>query len=135
MGKLFEEFKSFALRGNVLDMAVGIILGSAFGKIVSSLVNDIIMPPIGLLLGGINFTDIKIFLKEATANQVAVTINIGNFIQILVDFLIIAFSIFLIVKLFNSLKKKKEEKVIEQPQVSKTEILLEEIRDILKSNK
>lgn len=135
MGKLFEEFKSFALRGNVLDMAVGIILGSAFGKIVSSLVNDIIMPPIGLLLGGINFTDIKIFLKEATANQVAVTINIGNFIQIIVDFLIIAFSIFLIVKLFNSLKKKKEEKVIEQPQVSKTEILLEEIRDILKSNK
>ncbi|ROL58161.1 large-conductance mechanosensitive channel protein MscL [Bacteroidetes/Chlorobi group bacterium Naka2016] len=135
MGKLFEEFKSFALRGNVLDMAVGIILGSAFGKIVSSLVNDIIMPPIGLLLGGINFTDIKIFLKEATANQVAVTINIGNFIQIIVDFLIIAFSIFLIVELFNSLKKKKEEKVIEQPQVSKTEILLEEIRDILKSNK
>lgn len=135
MGKLFEEFKSFALRGNVLDMAVGIILGSAFGKIVSSLVNDIIMPPIGLLLGGINFTDIKIFLKEATANQVAVTINIGNFIQIIVDFLIIAFSIFLIVKLFNSLKKKKEEKIIEQPQVSKIEILLEEIRDILKSNK
>ncbi|QLH54489.1 MAG: Large-conductance mechanosensitive channel [Candidatus Kapaibacterium sp.] len=135
MGKLFEEFKSFALRGNVLDMAVGIILGSAFGKIVSSLVNDIIMPPIGLLLGGINFTDIKIFLKEATANQVAVTINIGNFIQIIVDFLIIAFSIFLIIKLFNSLKKKKEEKVVEQPQVSKTEILLEEIRDILKSNK
>ncbi|MCX7908738.1 MAG: large-conductance mechanosensitive channel protein MscL [Ignavibacteria bacterium] len=133
MKKFFEEFKSFATRGNVLDMAIGIILGAAFGKIVSSLVNDVIMPPIGLLLGGVNFTDIKIILKEATQSQAAVTINIGNFIQVFVDFLIIAFSIFILVKSINIFRKKQETEV-KPSEPSKTETLLEEIRDLLKKN-
>lgn len=132
MKKLINEFKTFAMKGNVLDMAIGIILGTAFGKIVSSLVNDVIMPPIGLLLGGVNFSDIKIILKEAVENQAAVTLNIGNFIQVIVDFLIIAFAIFLFVKSINIFKKKQEEQAQQIPQPSKTETLLEEIRDILK---
>ena len=136
---LLQEFKTFAMRGNVVDMAVGIILGGAFGKIVSSLVSDIIMPPIGLLIGGINFTDIKITLKSAAfdANQhliPAVTLNIGSFIQTMVDFTIIAFAIFLMVKAMNRIQKKKDK----PPSVSlpsNEEKLLTEIRDILKSKK
>ena len=121
--KLLNEFKQFAMRGNVLDMAVGIIIGGAFGKIVSSLVSDIIMPPLGLLIGGVNFTQLAITLKEG------VTINYGNFIQIIFDFLIVAFSIFIVIKLVNSLQRKKEEAPAEPSDEIK---LLTEIRDLLK---
>ncbi|OQC61611.1 MAG: Large-conductance mechanosensitive channel [Bacteroidetes bacterium ADurb.Bin012] len=136
---LLQEFKTFAMRGNVIDMAVGIILGAAFGKIVSSLVNDVIMPPIGLLIGGINFTDIKITLKSAAyngSNQLipAVTLNIGSFIQTLVDFIIIAFAIFMMIKAMNQFHKKKE-KPASVLAPSNEEKLLTEIRDILKTKK
>ena len=128
-----KEFKTFAMRGNVLDMAVGIIIGGAFGKIVSSLVADVIMPPIGMMIGGINFTEWHIKLHEAVleAGQVvkpAVTINIGTFIQTVFDFFIITFSIFLVVKAVNSVNKKKE--AVAAP--TKQEELLTEIRDLLK---
>ena len=132
--KWLQEFKTFAMRGNVLDMAVGIIIGGAFGKIVSSLVADVLMPPLGMLIGGINFTEWKINLHEAVieAGQVikpAVTLNIGNFIQTIFDFTVIAFSIFLVIKAINTFNKKKEE----APAVpSKQEELLTEIRDLLK---
>ena len=131
--KWLNEFKTFAMRGNVLDMAVGIIIGGAFGKIVSSLVADIIMPPIGMLVGGINFTEWNIKLVEAVieAGEVAkpaVTLNIGNFIQTVFDFLIIAISIFLVIKAINTVNKKKE--AVAEP--TKQEELLSEIRDLLK---
>jgi len=131
--KWFNEFKTFAMRGNVLDMAVGIIIGGAIGKIVSSLVADIIMPPIGVLVGGINFTEWKLVLNEAVmeAGEVvkpAVTLNIGNFIQTIFDFAIIAVSIFLMIKAVNTFIKKKE--ATSAP--SKQEELLTEIRDLLK---
>ena len=133
--KWLQEFKTFAMRGNVLDMAVGIIIGGAFGKIVSSLVADVLMPPVGMLIGGINFTEWKINLHEAIveADQVikpAVTLNIGNFIQTIFDFTVIAFSIFLMIKVINTINKKKEEAVPAAP--SKQEELLTEIRDLLK---
>ena len=133
--KWLQEFKTFAMRGNVLDMAVGIIIGGAFGKIVSSLVADVLMPPVGMLIGGINFTEWKINLHEAIveADQVikpAVTLNIGNFIQTIFDFTVIAFSIFLMIKVINTINKKKEEAVPAAP--SKQEELLAEIRDLLK---
>ncbi len=140
--KLITEFKAFAMRGNVVDMAVGIIIGGAFGKIVSSVVADVIMPPIGLLLGGVKFTDLKIELKPAVLNAAgavqtaAVSINYGNFIQTTVDFLIIAFAIFMMIKAMNSLKRKQEEPPVEAPAPpppSKEEVLLTEIRDILKN--
>ncbi|MBN2262140.1 MAG: large-conductance mechanosensitive channel protein MscL [Prolixibacteraceae bacterium] len=135
-----KEFKDFAMRGNVVDMAVGIVIGGAFGKIVSSLVNDLIMPPIGLLLGGVNFTDLKITIKEASVDAAgqainAVTLNWGNFVQVLIDFIIIAFAIFMVIKGMNSLKKKKEEAPAAPPappEPSKEEQLLSEIRDLLK---
>lgn len=132
-----SEFKAFAMRGNVVDMAVGIIIGGAFGKIISSLVNDVIMPPIGVLVGGVDFTELKLQLKEAsvdaTGNAVAaVSINYGQFIQTTIDFLIVAFAIFMVVKLMNSLKKKEAEKPVAPPSPSKEEALLTEIRDILK---
>ena len=135
--KWLKEFKTFAMRGNVLDMAVGIIIGGAFGKIVSSLVADVIMPPIGMLVGGINFTEWKIKLHEAVmeAGQVvkpAVTLNIGNFIQTVFDFMIIAFSIFLVIKAVNSINKKKEEASAKPAAPTKQEELLTEIRDLLK---
>jgi large conductance mechanosensitive channel len=143
MRKFFNEFKTFAMRGNVVDMAVGVILGGAFGKIVSSLVSDIIMPPIGVLLGGVDFTDLKITIKETVLNpdlsvlNPAVTINYGQFIQMVIDFLIIAFAIFIMIKTMNNLTKKKE-KVVETPPTSpeptREEVLLTEIRDILKNN-
>ena len=140
-----KEFKEFIIKGNVVDLAVGIIIGSAFGKIVTSLVSDIIMPPIGLLMGGVNFTDLVIVLKDGVPAQLdekgnvlkeavpAVTINYGNFIQVLVDFTIVAFAVFLLIKAINKLKRKREEAPTEEPQTTKEEILLTEIRDILKS--
>jgi large conductance mechanosensitive channel len=129
---LLNEFKTFAMKGNVIDMAVGIIIGAAFGKIVSSIVADILMPPIGLIIGGVNFANLKIVMKEASGNAPAVTWNYGNFIQTTIDFLIIAFSVFMLIKAINSLKKKKAEEPTAEPITSKEETLLTEIRDILK---
>jgi len=134
-----KEFKEFATKGNVVDLAVGIIIGGAFGKIVSSLVADIIMPPIGAIVGGIKFTEIKLGLKEALVDssgkvvQEAVTLNIGNFIQTMFDFLIIAGSIFLIIRLMNSLNRKKAKEEAPVPAIPSVEVqLLTEIRDLLK---
>ncbi len=107
--KLVDEFKSFALKGNVLDLAIGIIIGAAFGKIVTSMVSDIIMPPLGLLIGGVNFTDLKIVLKAAVdATHPAVTWNYGNFLQVTFDFLIVAFSVFLVIKAIVIAKRKED---------------------------
>jgi large conductance mechanosensitive channel len=128
--KIINEFKAFAIKGNVIDMAVGIVIGAAFGKIITSIVSDIIMPPLGLLVGGTNFTDLKFVLKDAVGKTPAVTLNYGNFIQVAFDFLIIAVSIFIVVKAINAAKKKEEKK----PQ-TKEEILLTEIRDLLKEKK
>jgi large conductance mechanosensitive channel len=130
--KLLDEFKAFAMKGNVVDMAVGIIIGAAFGKIVSSVVADIIMPPIGLLLGGVNFTDLKLIMKAATDVHPAVTWNYGNFIQVTFDFLIVAFAVFILIKAINSAKKKEEVAPAAPPAPSKEETLLTEIRDLLK---
>jgi large conductance mechanosensitive channel len=130
---LIKEFKEFASKGNVVDMAVGIIIGAAFAKIVSSLVNDILMPPIGLLLRGTNFTDLKLIIKEGSGKILPVTLNYGTFIQTVIDFLIIAFSVFMLVKIMNKLKKKQQEKTAQEPTISNQEILLTEIRDILKN--
>lgn len=144
--KLWDEFKKFAFKGNVVDMAVGVVIGNVFGKIVSSLVNDIIMPPIGLLIGQVNFSDLMIVLKEAEGETPAVTINYGTFIQNILDFLIVAFSIFLCVKLLNKGKEiatRKEREAAEakakaeaeakanEPVPPTTEELLTEIRDLL----
>ena len=128
---MIQEFKTFAMRGNVVDMAVGIIIGGAFGKIVSSFVADVIMPPIGILIGGVDFSNLAIVLKEAVGDVAAVTINYGAFIQTVLDFIIIAFAIFMAIKAMNSLKKEKEETPEEPPAPSKEETLLTEIRDIL----
>lgn len=137
--KMFKEFRDFAVKGNMIDLAVGIIIGAAFGKIVASLVSDLLMPPIGLLLGGINFTDIKVIMKDAVSDPAtgkiikdAVTLKIGSFIQTLVDFLIIAFSIFMIVKMVNKMAVKKEETPAAPPAPTKDQELLTEIRDLLK---
>lgn len=134
MGNILQEFKQFAMRGNVIDMAVGIIIGGAFGKIVSSIVGDIIMPAVGLLIGGVNFTDLKIVLKQAVMEgdkvvSPAVSINYGNFIQVTFDFIIIAFAIFMLVKGVNSLSKKKQQAPAAPPADVQ---LLTEIRDLLK---
>jgi large conductance mechanosensitive channel len=129
---MMHEFKTFAMRGNVVDMAVGIIIGGAFGKIVSSFVTDVIMPPIGFLVGGVNFTNLAITIKEAAGDVAAVTLNYGKFIQSIVDFVIIAFAIFMTIKVMNSLKKKEEQAPASPPPPSKEEILLTEIRDLLK---
>jgi large conductance mechanosensitive channel len=130
--KLVDEFKTFAMKGNVVDMAVGIIIGAAFGKIVSSIVSDIIMPPLGLLIGGVNFTDLKVILKAATDANPAVTWNYGNFLQVVFDFLIVAFAVFMVIKAINASKKKEEAKPSAPPAPSKEEVLLTEIRDLLK---
>lgn len=133
---VLTEFKSFIMRGNVVDMAVGVIVGGAFGKIVSSLVSDIIMPPIGVLLGGVNFTDLRFVLREAVGDVAAVSINYGVFLQTILDFLIIAAAIFFALKGFSKLRSKKEEGVPEAPPVpTKEETLLTEIRDLLKEKK
>src|SRR5665647_29391 len=105
--KLVDEFKAFAMKGNVVDMAVGIIIGAAFGKIIASVVSDVIMPPLGLLIGGVNFTDLKIVLKAAVGENPAVTLNYGNFLQIVFDFLIVAFVVFMMIKAMNSAKKNQ----------------------------
>ena len=126
-----KEFKTFAMRGNVIDMAVGIIIGGAFGKIVSSFVADVIMPPIGLLIGSVNFTELSITLKQASGDIAAVTLNYGKFIQSVVDFIIIAFAIFTVIKAMNSLKKKEEEAPAPPPEPTKEVVLLTEIRDAL----
>lgn len=126
---MLKEFKEFAMKGNVLDMAIGIIIGGAFGKIVSSLVTDIIMPPIGVLLGGVDFASLVITLKKTTATAPAVTINYGLFINTIIDFVIIALAIFLLVKQINRFKKKEEVKPAEP---TEEVLLLREIRDNLK---
>ncbi|MGE4308107.1 large-conductance mechanosensitive channel protein MscL [Bacteroides sp.] len=145
MGKnnLLQDFKSFAMKGNVIDLAVGVIIGGAFGKIVSSVVADVIMPPIGLLVGGVNFVDLKWVMKAAEIGAdgkeaAAVTLNYGNFLQATFDFIIIAFSIFMFIKLINKMSRKQE--AVEQtspppPAPSKEELLLTEIRDLLKEKK
>jgi large conductance mechanosensitive channel len=137
--KMLKEFKDFAVKGNMIDLAVGIIIGAAFGKIIASLVNDVIMPPIGLLLGGMNFTDIHITMKDAVTDPAtgkilkeAVNLKIGSFIQTLVDFSIIAFSIFMIVKMVSRMNKKKVEEPAAPPAPTKDQELLTEIRDLLK---
>lgn len=142
MKKTFSELREFMLRGNVVDLAVGVIVGGAFGKIVSSLVNDVIMPPIGVLLGGVNFTDLRFILKAAAVDATgapvpAVSINYGTFLQTVLDFSIIAVVIFFAIKGINSLKKKKEEVAppVEAPKVTKEQELLAEIRDLLKQKK
>lgn len=129
---MMQEFKKFAMRGNVVDMAVGIIIGAAFGKIVSSLVADVIMPPIGLIIGGVDFSNLAVTIKGAAGDAAAVTISYGKFIQTVLDFVIVAFAIFMVVKGMNSLKKKEEEAPAKPPEPSKEEVLLAEIRDILK---
>ncbi|MEI2565439.1 large-conductance mechanosensitive channel protein MscL [Vibrio metoecus] len=130
---LLKEFKAFASRGNVIDMAVGIIIGAAFGKIVSSFVADIIMPPIGIILGGVNFSDLSFVLLAAQGDAPAVVIAYGKFIQTVVDFTIIAFAIFMGLKAINSLKRKEEEAPKAPPAPTKEQELLSEIRDLLKS--
>ena len=130
--KILDEFKAFAMKGNVVDMAVGIIIGIAFGKIIASAVADVIMPPIGLLVGGVNFTELKFVLKAAVGENPAVTLNYGNFLQAVFDFLIIAFVVFLMIKAMNATKKKEEVAPAAPPAPTKEEILLTEIRDLLK---
>jgi large conductance mechanosensitive channel len=129
---LIKEFKDFAVRGNVIDMAVGIIIGGAFGKIVSSFVADVVMPPVGVLLGGVDFAKLSITVKEATETAEAVKINYGSFLNTIIDFIIIAFVIFMVIKAINKMKKEEEEKPAAPPAPSKQEILLTEIRDLLK---
>ena len=127
---MVQEFKNFAMRGNVVDMAVGIVIGGAFGKIVTSFVNDVLMPPIGLMLGGVDFTGLTITLQEATEEVAAVTLNWGAFVQTVIDFLIIAFAIFLVIKAMNAAKKKEEAEAPAEP--PQQEVLLTEIRDALR---
>lgn len=129
---MLKEFKEFAVRGNVVDMAVGIIIGAAFGKIVSSLVGDVIMPPIGALLGGMDFSNLTLTVKEASAGTPAVVISYGKFIQTIVDFVIIAFAVFIGVKAINRLKRKEEQAPAAPQPPPAQEVLLAEIRDLLK---
>ena len=137
MGKFIQEFKEFAVKGNAIDMAVGVIIGGAFGKIVTSIVNDIIMPPIGWVIGGVNFSDLKVTLpaeKITGVEMASATINYGSFIQTIIDFTIIALCVFLLVKGINNIKKRKEAPVAPapEPEPSAEEKLLTEIRDLLK---
>lgn len=129
---LISEFKAFAMRGNVIDMAVGIIIGAAFGKIVSSFVDGVVMPPLGLLIGGVDFSDLAIVLKEAVGETPAVLLRYGAFIQTVVDFLIVAFAIFIAIKAMNSLRRKEAEAPAAPPAPTKEELLLTEIRDLLR---
>lgn len=128
-----SDFKAFAMRGNVVDMAVGIIIGTAFGTIVSSLVADVVMPPIGMLIGGVDFTNFGITIKEATATHPAIVIAYGKFIQTIINFLIIAFSIFIMIKMLTKLEKKKAPAPATPPAPTKDQELLTEIRDLLKT--
>lgn len=129
---MMQEFKEFAVKGNVVDMAVGVIIGGAFGKIVSSFVADVIMPPIGVLLGGVNFSDLAITIKEAVGTSPAVVIAYGKFVQTVIDFTIIAFVIFMAIRFINNLKKKEEAAPAAPAEPSKEQVLLTEIRDLLK---
>lgn len=129
---MIKEFKEFIMKGNILDLAVAVIIGGAFKQIVSSFVSDVIMPPIGVLLGGVDFSDLAFVIQEATADAEAVVIRYGAFIQTIVDFLIIAFVIFMVIKSYNKMQKKKEEAPAAPPAPSKEEVLLGEIRDLLK---
>jgi large conductance mechanosensitive channel len=131
---MVKEFRDFAMRGNVVDMAVGIIIGAAFGKIVSSFVNDVLMPPLGVLLGGVDFSELAVTLKEASGDVAAVTLKYGSFIQTIVDFVIIAFAIFIAVKVMNSLKKQQEAAPAAPPPPAPEVVLLTEIRDLLKKS-
>jgi len=133
MAGMVQEFKTFVLRGNVLDLAVGVVIGAAFGKIVSSLVGDVIMPPVGLLLGGVDFSQLGWILKPAVGDKPAVVLGIGKFIQAIVDFLVIAFVIFLVVKAAN--RMQREEPAPAPPGPSPTERLLIEIRDLLRQGR
>ena len=150
MKKFIQDFKAFAMKGNVVDMAVGVIIGGAFGKIVTSLVNDVIMPLIGLAVGGVNFTELKWVIRDAYTTEAgkeiaAATLNYGNFLQVTFDFLIIALSIFTMIRIIGNLNRKKEaEKAAEpapapapapEPEPTKEELLLAEIRDLLKAKK
>lgn len=136
---LISEFKDFAMRGNVMDMAVGIVIGAAFSGIVKSLVDDVIMPPIGVLTGGVDLSDNVVPLKEAVLDadgkvvEAAVTMNVGVFANAVINFMIIAFSIFVVVKMLNNLKRKEDEKPVEAAVRPKQEVLLEEIRDLMKA--
>lgn len=140
--KFLQEFKEFAMRGNVIDLAVGVIIGAAFNKIVSSLVADIVMPPLGLLLGGVDFKDFAWTLKDAVGDAPAVVLNYGMFIQNIFDFIIVAFSIFLAIRVMNKLREKQDaavaeavEEVVADPVPTKEEVLLAEIRDLLKEGR
>lgn len=130
---IINEFKAFAVKGNVVDMAVGIIIGAAFGKIVSSFVGDVIMPPLGLLIGGVDFSDLAITLKAAQGDIPAVVLAYGRFIQTVIDFVIVAFAIFMGVKAINRLKREEAAAPSVPPAPSTQEVLLTEIRDLLKS--
>ena len=127
---MMQEFKEFAMRGNVVDLAVGVIIGGAFGKIISSLVEDVIMPPIGVLMGGVNFANLKMIIKDGVGEIPAVTLNYGNFVQTCVNFLIVVFAIFMMIKAMNSMKKAEAAAPPAAPLA--TEVLLGEIRDLLK---
>lgn len=128
---MLNEFKTFAMKGNVIELAIAVVIGGAFGRIVTSFVNDIIMPPIGYLTGGVDFSNLTIVLRDATEKTEAVTIGYGAFINTIISFLIIAFSIFMVVKMLNKLKKKEEKKPSEPPKPSEEVVLLTEIRDTL----
>jgi large conductance mechanosensitive channel len=130
---VISEFKAFAVKGNVIDMAVGIIIGAAFGKIVTSFVGDVIMPPIGLLIGGVDFSDLAITLKAASGDAPAVVLAYGKFIQSLIDFIIVAFAIFMGIKAINQLKREEAVAPTLPPVPTKEEVLLGEIRDLLKA--
>ena len=130
--KMLKEFQQFAMRGNVVDMAVGIIIGAAFGKIITSLVEDIIMPPIGVVMGGMDFSNLKIIIKAATDSAPAVAIKYGAFINVIINFTIVAFAMFMLINAMNSLKKKEEAAPSAPPKPSNQEVLLTEIRDLLR---
>ncbi|MGA7615090.1 MAG: large-conductance mechanosensitive channel protein MscL [Thermoanaerobaculia bacterium] len=130
---MVKEFREFAAKGNVVDMAVGIVIGAAFGKIVSSLVADVVMPPIGVLLGGVDFSDLAVTIKAATADAPAVVIAYGQFFQTLIDFIIIGFAVFLLIRTVNALKRRKEEAPKAPPAPSEEVLILAEIRDLLKA--
>lgn len=132
---LVKEFKEFAMKGSVVDLAVGVIIGGAFGRIVTSFVNDVLMPPLGVLLGGVDFKNFKVTLVQAVGDKAAVTLNYGMFIQNVIDFLIIAFAIFIAIKAMNSAKKKEVEVPAAPAPPPAQEVLLAEIRDLLKEKK